>query len=242
MHRAATRVTTRRAGLAATVPLLSVLLTSTLALVSCSGPQEPQPSPAQTLAAAKRKLDRTSGVQLRLRTDRLPAGVTGLLAAEGVGTHDPAFRGDIKVLAAGVAADAKVVATGGAVYAILPFGTSYVRLDPADYGAPDPAALLDPDRGLPSLLTSARGPKEGRRTRHGEEVLRTITGTVPGRAVARVIPSARAGTRFEATFAVTDADRLRRAVLTGPFYPGSGEVTYTVDFDRYGVHPHITAP
>jgi len=31
-------------------------------------------------------------------------------------------------------------------------------------------------------------------------------------------------------------------VLTGPFYPDADEVTYTVDFDQYGVEKDITAP
>ena len=35
---------------------------------------------------------------------------------------------------------------------------------------------------------------------------------------------------------------LHEAVLTGPFYPKAGDVTYTIDFDHYGTATDISAP
>ena len=37
-------------------------------------------------------------------------------------------------------------------------------------------------------------------------------------------------------------DRLREAELTGQFYPGSDDVTYTISFDRYDTTADITLP
>ena len=65
---------------------------------------------------------------------------------------------------------------------------------------------------------------------------------MPGRAVAAVLPSAPAKADFDATFTVTDQQRLAKAVLTGPFYPRAGDVTYTVTFDDYGIRKQISAP
>jgi lipoprotein LprG len=146
------------------------------------------------------------------------------------------------VAAGGITADASVVAVHGTVHAKLPFSLRFVTIDPADYGAPDPAQLMSSRSGLSSLLTSAAHVEQGRQLRQGKVVLRSYTGTVPGRAVAAVLPSASAQAAFDATFTVTDQQRLTKAVLTGPFYPGAGDVTYTVTFDDYGIHKKITAP
>jgi lipoprotein LprG len=226
-----------------TVRLTAFLLVTTTALAGCSsGDKQSTTSPEDTLAAAKTHLDETSGVHIGLTTRKLPTGVTGLLAADGVATHAPAFEGDIKVASGGVTADASVVAVNGVVHAKLPFTARFTRINPADYSAPDPADLLNRRGGLSSLLTAARGVKEADKVRQGKVVLNSYTATVPGTAVAAIIPSASASADFDAEFTVTDDDELARTVLTGPFYPGAGKVTYTITFDDYGIKRKITAP
>jgi lipoprotein LprG len=227
----------RRTTLAVVVAVLGALL-----LVSCSHDAKKSSDPTKVLAEAKKNLDTTTGVHILLSTDKLPTGVSGLLKADGVGTHDPAFEGDIKVSVGGVLADAKVVATGGDVYAKLPFTTKFTKIDPARFGAPDPAVLMSDSGGLSSLLTAATDVKEGKQVRDGKRVLTSYTGTVPGKAVAAVIPSADSSADFKATFTVTDQQELAKAVLTGPFYPKAGDVTYTIVFDDYGTKKNIKAP
>lgn len=220
-----------------------LLVLAVLAVLSgCSGGDEPTASPETTLAAAKKNLDATSGVRIGLSTAKLPPGVSGLLEADGVGTHDPAFEGTIKVSASGVTADADVVAVDGKVYAKLPFTSKFAPIDPADYGAPDPADLLDEQGGLSSLLTAATEIQEGKQVRDGKVVLSSYTAKVPGKAVASVIPSADPEAAFSAIFTITDANRLDKAVLSGPFYPDADSVTYDITFDDYGTEKSITAP
>jgi lipoprotein LprG len=219
-----------------------VLLVALAVLGGCGGDDTPKPSPEKTLAAAKENLDTTSGVRIGLSTRKLPTGVNGLLEADGIGTHDPAFEGDIKVSAGGITADAAVVAVDGVVHAKLPFRTTCVPIKPGDYGAPDPAALMSTDGGLSSLLTSATDVEAGKEVRDGSAVLTSYTGTVPGRAVAQVIPSASATEDFDATFTVDDEQKLAKAVLTGPFYPRAEDVTYTITFKAYGTEKDIKAP
>src|SRR6476620_5785233 len=222
--------------------LAMALVTVLLGLTACSGDPKPEVRPEDTLAAAKQNLDGTSGVRIGLSTPKLPTGVSGLVGADGVATHAPAFKGTIKVAASGVTADAAVVAVGGVVYAKLPFTSKFVKIDPADYGAPDPADLMNPDGGLSSLLTAAQDVKEGDSVRNGKVVLRSFTGTVPGKDVKAVIPSADAESDFDATFTVDDKDRLSKAVLKGPFYPKADSVTYSITFDDYGSKPTISKP
>jgi lipoprotein LprG len=222
--------------------VLVVALLLGVAVASCSGGDESSLSPEQRLAAAKKALDETSGVQIQLVTEALPKGVSGLVSAQGVATHDPAFEGTIKVSAGGITADAEVVAVDGVVHAKLPFTTKFVEIDPADYGAPDPADLMSTPDGLSSLLTAADGVEAGKQVRDGDQVLSEIVGTVPGSAVRAVIPSASQDADFDATFTLDDADRVTRVVLTGPFYPDADAVTYTVDLEKYGVEKDIRAP
>jgi lipoprotein LprG len=199
-------------------------------------------APEEVLAAAKTALDETSGVRVGLSTEELPPGVDGIVSASGIGTHDPAFEGDLKVATGGITADVPVVAAQCKVFAKLPFTTKYVEVDPAAYGAPDPAGLMAPEGGLSSLLTAAEEVEEGQQVRSGEDVLSSFSGTVPGDAVASVIPSASAEAEFDARFTVDAQDRLREAVLTGPFYPDADDVTYTITFEQYDTSEDITLP
>jgi len=234
-----TCVSRRPAGVLGAAAVLGAVLT----LSSCTGDDAaPSRSPEEVLAEAKANLDETSGVRILLATEKLPPGVDGVVSARGIGTHPPAFEGELKVSAAGITADAAVVAVDGPVEAKLPFTTEFVVIDPADYGAPDPADLLSADQGLSSLLTDAEGAEEVEEVREGERVLTEYSATLPGDTVARVIPSADAEGSFDATFLVSDDDLLDEAVITGPFYPDADEVTYTISFDDYGTEKDITAP
>jgi lipoprotein LprG len=233
----------RRARLLRGVVAVLLLVMTPALLTSCSsGNHQKTKNPKAVLAQAKANLDATSGVHVRLSTAKLPTGLSGLLEADGVGTHDPAFEGTIKVSLGGVVADAEVVATGGQVYAKLPFTTKFTKIDPSRYGAPDPASLMTDSGGLSSLLTSAKNVKEGKQVRDGKRVLTTYTATVPGKAVAAVIPSADSTASFDATFTVDDKFQLSEAVLTGPFYPKAGNVTYKIEFSDYGTKKNIKAP
>ena len=222
--------------------LAAAALLVPLTVTACGAGAEPELTAEEQLAAAKAALDDSSGVRIGLNADELPKGVSGLISAEGVGTHDPAFDGEIKVVISGLSANVPVVAVDGLVYARLPFTQKFSEVDPASYGAPDPADLMDTEGGLSSLLTSAEDVEEGEQVRDGEDVLSEFTGTVPGDAVAAVIPSASADADFEAAFRIDDSDRLRQVMLTGPFYPKADDVTYTVDLDEYGLEKDITAP
>ena len=176
---------------------------------------------------------RRAGVRIGLSTPKLPPSVNGLLAADGVATHDPAFKGTIKVAASGITADADVVAVDGIVYAKLPFTSKFVPIDPADYGAPDPADLMNPDGGLSSLLTAAAGRgggQAGARRQGGAEQLHR-----------RRCPARRSRASSRARTATADLrrdlhrhrpgragqGRAHRAVL-----PKGDDVTYTITFDE----------
>lgn len=230
-------MTTRR-------PLVACALAATpLLLGSCTSDEpEQDASPEEVLAEAKQTLDETSGVHIVLSTEELPPGISGILTADGIGTHAPAFEGKLKVQASGITADAEVIAVGDTVYAVLPFTTDFTPIDPADYGAPDPADLMRTDGGLSTLLTSTDDPEQGGERRDGETVLTEYAGTLPGDVVAGIIPTASPDSAFEVTYTITDDNVLNETVITGPFYPAAEDVTYTIRFDQYDTTADIAAP
>jgi lipoprotein LprG len=75
---------------------------------------------------------------------------------------------------------------------------------------------------------------------NNKEVLTTYTGAVSADTMQKVIPTASGD--FKVAYAIDDQGRLRRADLTGVFYPSSASMTYTVTFDDYGTSKDISAP
>lgn len=155
---------------------LGALLLLTGALAGCSGDAaSPNPtsgvSAAAALAAVKAKVNAASSVHLTLAGKGLPDRVSGVVSADGVGTHAPVFKGTLQVKVNGTQAATDVVSVGGKVYVKLPFTSISTAVDPATLGAPNPAQLFAVDNGITSLLTSTRNPVAGQRTRKGSEVL-----------------------------------------------------------------------
>jgi lipoprotein LprG len=215
-----------------------------LLLSGCSGGSSgtsSDQSPAQRLAEARRNLDAAAYVGFTMTATSLPRGLRGLLSATGTGTHAPAFTGTVKVQT-GVDVTAPLVAVDGRVYAKLPFA-GWSRLNPADYGAPNPADLMAPGGGVSSLLAATERLHEGSSQRVGYKVLTSIDGTVPGAAMRRVFPSS-GSADFTVTYLLTDDNSLDSIRVTGPFYPSAGpvDVTYDISIDTNAKSVDIKAP
>ena len=226
--------------------LVTLALLASTALTACSGGGEEKKadtSGPEVLAEAKQQLDDTSGVHLALTTPQLPDGVSGVLSAEGDLTKAPAFEGELKVLFSGLSATVPVISVGGTVYAkIPPLQTRWDEVDPADYQAPDPATLIDPDKGVPNWLTAATNVETGDKKREGKTVVTVYTASIPGAAVRSAIPTAVAERSFDAEFRVDDQGRLVGGTFTGPFYASGGDVVYDLTLTKYGLDKDIKAP
>ena len=213
-----------------------------------SGADTPSPSqsteisPAQRLAAAKNKADVATSFHLRLTSADVPDGADGIISAEGVGQHPPAFKGTFKLRLRGIEADAEVVSLNGDVYAKLPFIPGMNKIDPKAFGLPDPATFFSTDKGLTTLLTNTSNPTKGEPVRLGSEVLSTINGTVPGANVVDLLGIGDRSGTFAATYGLTDADQLRQVVLKGPFFGAGTTSTYTLVLDKYGEPVTIEKP
>jgi lipoprotein LprG len=243
----------RRLGAAALVGGLSVV-----SVAGCSGGDDPvtkntdldedddgEVSPEEVMAAAKAKLDETSGVELSLSTDDEPSEGDYLASAEGSLIADPpSFEGEVAGRVMGQSAtDIAVISVDGDLYVEVPI-LGWQDLDPDDFCAPDPGALLDPETGVSPILTATEELEAGESELGGEdneETLTPFTGTVPGDSVRNILPCAE-GDDFEAIYRVDADGYLIDAEITGEFFEGMDAFTYAIEVDKYDVEKDITAP
>jgi len=202
-------------------------------------------TPEEVIAAAKTKLDDTSGVKVSLRTDELPDGITAIREATGVGVHPSAFEGDLDLSYQGLPTTAEVIAVDGTTYIknslIFPDWTEF---DPAQFKTPDPATLMEPDAGFSALLSATTSLKEDDATRcsaDNKDEASVYTGKLPGEAMAGLIPGSEGS--FDVVYRVNGDGQLCSAELEGAFYgEDNGKLTYELTLDDYGTEKEITAP
>jgi len=141
------------------------------------------------------------------------------------------------------ASDVPVVAVGGDVWVEVPV-VGWQTFDPAEFCAPDPATLLDPETGVSPLLTAAEDVEAGDAALEGQDNEHTVqdfTGSVPGDSVRNILPCAE-GDAFDATFSIDADGYLRSASVTGEFFTGMEAITYDIEVLDYDVEREITAP
>lgn len=109
-------------------------------------------------------------------------------------------------------------------------------------GIYDPSAVLDPDRGLVKLLTTAKnGTTEGTDTVAGQKCYR-VHATLDRTAVGGLVPGITADTPADIWISTTD-HRVPKAVLTIPPQSGNGKPgTATITFTDFNTPFSITAP
>ncbi len=226
--------------------LLVILLTAILLVAGCTNSGSADSKKAgesvqDRLKNARSQLDEADYLGLTLTGSDLPKSGAILIKVSGTGTHEPAaFKGTATIKASGQEVNADLIAVGGKVYAKLPF-VGWNALDPKEYGAPDPGALMSPDSGISSLITDTSNLKDAGEERDGKDVLTKITGTLSGDKIKALFPGAGDGD-FAVVHTLSVKDELRQTRLTGPFYSGSNKVTYTVTFDPNAKKVDIKAP
>ncbi|MFL6157135.1 MAG: LppX_LprAFG lipoprotein [Marmoricola sp.] len=194
------------------------------------------------LAAAKANFDKATSVHFTMVTKSKPSSGDAVLGADGTLTHQPAFQGKVTVLFSGFNADIPVTSVGGKVFAKLPLTTKYSKIDPSEYGAPDPADFADPATGISGLLNKLAGAEKTGQKRDGKSIVTTYAGTLSGDLVAPIIPSADAGSTYDTVVGIDQDGQIATLKVTGKFFAGAGRVTYSLVFDDYGKSVEITAP
>jgi len=216
------------------------------AVAGCGGNDKPAAAkgedPTTALAAAKKSFDDASSVHLLLATTSKPTSGDAVLGADGTLTHQPAFEGKVKVVLSGFTADVPVVAVGGKVYAKLPLTPSYATINPSEYSAPDPAEFADTSKGISGLLLKIKHVEQDGTERVGKQVVTRYAGTLSGSYVAPIIPSADDSGTYATVIGLDTDHHLVSLKVTGEFFSGGGDETYTIAFDHYDKSVKISAP
>jgi lipoprotein LprG len=228
--------------------VLVALVAFVVGLSGCTGGGSPRPTgtteetPAQRLAATRAELEASPAVDFELTSAGLPGKAVGVSGAKGTGLFKPpSFKGTLDATINGVTGTVEVIAVEQDVYLKL-FTPGYNKVDPSDYGAPNPAQLFNPQTGITSLIPKTTDPAKGQQKRDGAAVLDTITGTVPGSAVADLFVIGDRNATFDITYGITrDGADLRTVVLNGPFYAGTTS-TYTLRLKALAQAVAITRP
>lgn len=211
-------------------------------LTACGASTAPKVSAVQLLQKAKQTADSAAAVHFTLTSSNVSLSGTNLVGGEGDLVRPSSLRGTFRVAVSGFTANVAVVSIGSVFEAKLPFAAHYAKTNPANFGLTNPAQLLDPDKGLTSLLTVAQDPKLGPSKRVGGELLYTISYTVPGSAVP-VLPDADPSKPVQLTVAVNPSnDQLRSVTLTGPLTSATSDSTFVVTLSSYNEHVKITLP
>lgn len=229
---------------------LTIAVVIAAALTACSADKSVEAkklTAAEQLAAAKAKADAATSMHLTLRSSGIPDTANGVLAADGSGTHAPAFKGTLDARIAGFAAKVEVVAIDSLLYLKLPFTTEFTEADPKEYNAPNPALLFAKEGGITSLMTATTNLVEGKATRSGADVLKTITGKLPGGNIVKLLNFGDPAKTFDVTYGITEpGGELRSVTLVGPFFKSGTSTpvtsTYTVTLDKYGAPVEISKP
>lgn len=211
------------------------------ALSGCGSTPAADPHPL--LQQAKRTIDATPSLHFVLTSSGASGSGTLITGGEGDALRPDSFAGSLRVLRSGFALTVKILSTGGQFMVELPFVAHYEKANPSDYGFGDPALLLDPDKGLSSLLVDTLSAQTADRDRYNGEELDEVVVSLPGDRVAALLTSADKSKPVNGRIGIAvDSHQVRRVVLTGPFFDASKDSTFTVVLDRYGENVTITPP
>lgn len=231
--------------------ILALAAIAMLALTGCTddkgdgGNGDSKEDAAALLADAKKTIDEAASVHFVITGRDLPESAQALTKGDGVATHAPAFKGKLTVRTAGSTIDAQVVSVGGKTYVKPSFSPTFLDFGPqqlAAIGAPDPAILLNPEKGLSAALATVKDPAVKGEVREGAKVLTEVTGSIQGKSLAGIFPGAAEDKDFPSTFMIDKSSKqLVKVTITGPFY-GAATSAYDVSLDKYGEQVEIVKP
>lgn len=223
-------------------PRLISALAIGVTLGACGSSPSNSLSAAALIAHARAMLDAAPSAHFTL-TSSGPTGTgTALLGGSGHMQRPASFTGSLKVDVNGFTVTVDAVSVNGTFYVRDPLTGSFDRADPSAYGFSDPSGLMNPNTGLSTLLTQCHDPRSADDDRLNGVLLHEVSCSLPGKAVASLLPDAAPDQAVSATIGIAaDSGQLRRVTLTGPFNTTSPS-TFTLVLDSYGENVRITPP
>ena len=211
------------------------------AVSGCAGGAKPA-DPPTLVRQAKAAVDAATSVHFLLTSANASGPGIIVIGGEGDAGRPDQLPGSFTVEQDGLPVTVSVRAAGGGFYVKLPFAAGYTKTDPTTYGIGDPSTLLDPAKGLSSILPALTGLRSTGRARVGSEVVDQVQGTLAGSQLPAVLPDVEPNQPVHVTVdVVPSTHQVRRIVLAGPF-DSTATSTYTVALTNYDEPLHVAVP
>lgn len=230
--------------------IVVTLTVSALGMSACGGSNKSSsPSPTSSINLAKvlvndaqQHLNDAPAAHFKLSSQNVPNGVTTVTKGEGDLARPDKFAGQLFVQGGLFNGSVQTRAIGNKVWAQLPI-VGWHTIDPATYGVPNPANLIDKQSGVSAWLGDLQNRTLNGQHRTNGQVTYEVDGQVPGKDVAKLLPDADSSQPMQAQLFITDSGHLlSEVILTGPFYAKQKQSSYTLDLSKYGENVSISAP
>ena len=226
-------------------PVLA-LLAALVAVTSCTSSHDKKAEPAAGLPDGGTLLTDSATAMRDIKTAKFLITADGAISglslrrAEGTLTREGDAQGTAQIEQAGTNVDLTFVIVGDKIYIKGPTG-GYQAL-PLSLAASvyDPSAILNPDKGVAKLLTTATDAKtEAAEAVEGTDAWRVAI-TANGADLSTIIPGVTGNTPGKVWLGKQDK-RLHKAVFTLPA-DGGATGTVTVTFQEFDAPATIKAP
>jgi lipoprotein LprG len=218
-----------------------------VALASCNEkPKTTESKPAENLPAGDALLKESAAAMREIKTAQFLITADGAIAglslrrAEGTLTREGSAKGTAQLDQSGSTVELTFVIVGDKIYVKGPTGgyqSFPLQLAASVY---DPSAILDPQRGIAKVLSTATGATtEASEAVDGKDAWR-VAATTNGTYLATVIPGVKGSIPGKVWIAASDK-RLLKAAFTLPGTGGNGG-TVTVTFKEFDAPATISAP
>jgi lipoprotein LprG len=227
---------------------IAALTAALVALSGCSDDKaSPPPAADPDLPAAQTLLKESSTAMGSIKTAKFLITADGTIAglalkrAEGVLTKEGNAQGTAQVEQLGTTTDLAFTIVGQTMYLKGPTG-EYQQLPLALAASVyDPSAILDPERGIAKVLSTATdGKTEASESVDGQATLR-VSAKFPAENLAKIVPGV-TGSVPGKVWIAKDNKRVLKATFE---LPGTGDAkggTVTVTFTQFDAAVTITPP
>jgi len=199
----------------------------------------PLPAATDLITQASTAMSTVQTVHFTIAIDGTIAGLA-VHKADGVLTHAGEAKGSATITYLGATIQADFVVVGDSFYLkALTGGYQKLPLSSAS-SIYDPSAILDPNRGIPKLLSTATNPKTVGATTIDGKTAYQVSLTPNPDAVKSLIPGAGDGTTGS-IWIDKASGHVVKAVFTVP-NSGGKPVTATITLDNYDAPVTISAP
>ena len=230
-------------GLAAAVVAVAVAE----ALTACSSGGD-NDEPEASLPAAATLLKDSAAAMRQVHSSRFELHGKGSIAgvevdsATGVVTSDGDASGSVQILQNGQNVHLDLIVHAGDIYIKGPTG-DFAKLPPGAAGSVfDPSQILNPDRGLASLMEFAKNGKTvGEEDVEGVDTYK-VTADLDGSLVSHLMPLPAVNTVPGTLWIGKDSPELHQIMVTVPKAGNAPETQLTLRLFDFGVDVDITPP